>query len=546
MLSSMMNGEPYLVGRFAHTLRMRLMREHLGIDVDEVLEEEQQEEEDRRSEQWEKDMDKFHGKETSDRETKDKLLESKHQKQDEVLQKSEYMSSFNHDVDWEQANNPNLKSGKKLTESPRVTNNPEHKKDVDGGGADAMNREELAGRAGLRDTYLMMGSTGSKEVLVSSEDAKAANGKPSKPEKVETRQRSTPRLTEDGRNSALPPSETLRGTSSSLHGLSQKSTLPPLPVTDDTDIGGPPPQRTPSQNTTESTNPLVADMKRLFVDKDCMRDPLNDSFYIDTWHAIAENNTKLFRQVFRCMPDNEVKSWKDYKEYFAYADRFSHAQGGGKSRDRMQQEAPGSSGPPGQSSVADKLRMLGPIGEKAAEAESEGASLGEKLTHSLGQKDIKEINQDSRLMGSVEEWAEQASKDEAERHARDAKAQCPGSSSVDGVLDEKTAIRSSNELKYSAPVDSENLSKMQSPPSVTYSEALNRNTSTQKRRRRATTRSSRREFHASDDIISPADAEELMHMVQGHLVTWPYDWLAKEEQGGNWLYSIDGLAPLEI
>ena len=546
MLCSTMNSEPYLVGRFAHTLRMRLMREHLGIDVDEVLEEEQQEEEDRRSEQWEKDMDKFHGKEASDRETEDKLLESKHQKQDEVLQKSEYMSSFNHHVDWEQANNPNLKSGKKLTEDPRVTNNPKHKKDVDGGGADPMNREELAGRAGRRDTYLMMGSTGSKEALVSPEDAKAAKGKPSKPEKVETRQRSTSRLTEDGGNSALPRSETLRCTSSPPHGLSQASTLPPLPVTDDTDIGGPPPQRSPSQKTTESTIPLVADMKRPFVDKDCMRDPLNDSFYIDTWHAIAENNTKLFRQVFRCMPDNEVKSWKEYKEYFAYADRFSHAQGGGKSRDRMQQETPGSSGPPGQSSVADKLRMLGPIGEKAAEAESGGASLGEKLTHSLGEKDIKEINQDNRLMGSVEQWAEQASKDEAERHARDAKAQRPGSPSVDGVLDEKAAIRTSNELKSSATVDSENLSKMQSPPSVTYSEALNRNTSTQKRRRRATTRSSLREFHASDDIISPADAEELMHMVQGHLVTWPYDWLAKEEQGGNWLYSIDGLAPLEI
>ncbi|EAZ63080.2 phospholipase D [Scheffersomyces stipitis CBS 6054] len=29
-----MNGEPYLACRFAHTLRMRLMREHLGIDVD--------------------------------------------------------------------------------------------------------------------------------------------------------------------------------------------------------------------------------------------------------------------------------------------------------------------------------------------------------------------------------------------------------------------------------------------------------------------------------------------------------------------------------
>ncbi|KAL8955011.1 MAG: hypothetical protein Q9193_006961, partial [Seirophora villosa] len=68
----------------------------------------------------------------------------------------------------------------------------------------------------------------------------------------------------------------------------------------------------------------------------------------------------------------------------------------------------------------------------------------------------------------------------------------------------------------------------------------------QKRRRRATTRSSRREFHASDDLMSKESAEELMGMVQGHLVVWPYDWLVREEQGGNWLYSIDGLAPLEI
>ncbi len=29
-----MAGEPFKVGRFAHSLRVRLMREHLGIDVD--------------------------------------------------------------------------------------------------------------------------------------------------------------------------------------------------------------------------------------------------------------------------------------------------------------------------------------------------------------------------------------------------------------------------------------------------------------------------------------------------------------------------------
>jgi phospholipase D1/2 len=29
-----MAGRPFKVGRFAHTLRVRLMQEHLGIDVD--------------------------------------------------------------------------------------------------------------------------------------------------------------------------------------------------------------------------------------------------------------------------------------------------------------------------------------------------------------------------------------------------------------------------------------------------------------------------------------------------------------------------------
>lgn len=34
-----MAGSPFKVGRFAHTLRVRLMREHLGVDVDALDEE---------------------------------------------------------------------------------------------------------------------------------------------------------------------------------------------------------------------------------------------------------------------------------------------------------------------------------------------------------------------------------------------------------------------------------------------------------------------------------------------------------------------------
>ena len=552
MLWSTMNGEPYLVGRFAHTLRMRLMREHLGIDVDEVMEDDLQEEKDQKEQQWEKDMNKFHDREAMDRDAADKLLESKHRAQDEAIQKAEKMSSFNYDAPVEQANNPNLKSNKKLTVDPRVNDNVEHKRDVDGEGTDAWKREKDAGTAGRRDTYLVAGRTGGKEVLLSPEDGKGAKGRPSSPNKQESpwKMLYTQVTDDDGNgNVSLPPAPWTQ-TSTGMLGLSHTSTLPPLPMTDDTDIGGPSIQRTPSQKAGEVTNPLVADMKRPFVDKDCMRDPLNDSFFLDTWHAVAENNTKLFRQVFRCMPDNEVKSWKEYKEYSAYGERFFQAQGGGKSKDRVQQDAPGSSGPPGNVSLSEKLRLLGPIGERAGEAESKAETLGEKLMHSLGRKDSqKDHHYKNHSMGKIEEWAEEANKAQKERHAaesKDKRQRSPSAADTDATIDEKAPLRTSNELRPATTFDSEATTKVPSPPSVGYSDALNRNTSAQKRKRRATTRSSRREFHASDDIIALSDADDLMQMVQGHLVLWPYDWLAREEQGGNWLYSIDGLAPLEI
>ena len=541
MLHSTMNGTPYLVGRFPHTLRMRLMREHLGLDVDEVMEEDQ------KAARAEEDNKRRHARETdrielSDQETKRKIIDSTHQKQDDALLRSEHMSSFNHDVDWEQAANPNLKSKRKLTEDPRVTNNADHRKSVDGEGHDSMKQAEKDGKGRGRDTVVVMTANGSKEVLAASEPQTSLKDR-------ETDQREPPQgppslCGEDTttKETLLPHEPSLANVPVPIH--QSPECLPPLPITDDSDIGGPPIQRKGSQKVFDTLNhPLQPS-----VDRDCMRDPLNDAFFLDTWHSIAENNTKLFRQVFRCMPDNEVKSWKEYKEYAAYSERFSQAQGGGKSAGSVQQDAPGSSGPPGSGSAADKLKLLGPVGEKAGAAEHRAENVSEKVLHSLGHKEAN-----NHPMGRVEEWAEEANKAQEERHAREAKEREKSASPQQGseVVDEKE--RTSNELKSSGTLTFSNLdgadipmANSYSPPSVTYSEALTRNASTQKRRRRATTRSSRREFHASDDIVGKEEAEELMHTVQGHLVLWPYDWLMREEQGGNWLYSIDGLAPLEI
>ncbi|MDI1485223.1 MAG: Phospholipase D1 [Ramalina farinacea] len=545
MLQSTMNGQPYRVGRFPHTLRMRLMREHLGIDVDEVMDEDQRMARAEREEHTGQDVDQ-EDHQPSDEDTKRRIIDHTHENQDAVLLRSENMSSFNHDVDWEQSANPNLKANRKLTEDARVTNNAEHRKSVDGEGHDAMKREYESGNHLQRDSVLVPSLDKEVEILVSPDQPRDRPNEAVRKPSPNGTQRSSG---DDAvRNAALPP-EPSPTTSATLLDQSQSS-LPPLPVTDDTDIGGPKIGQDRSPHAAEFLSSTLPGAKQPAVDKDCMRDPLNDAFFLDTWHAVAENNTKLYRQVFRCMPDSEVKSWKEYKEYAAYAERFSQSQGGGQSLDRIQRNAPGSSGPPGSASTADKLKMLGPIGEKAGSAEGKVGTFSEKLLQQLGFQKEKA----SHVDGSVEEWAEEANKAQAERHAQEAREREKMALPSEGSdhFDEKD--RPSNDLRPFPSLipsnvdgtDNSSTAYSPSPGSLNYSEALMRNTSTQKRRRRATTRASRRDFHASDDIMGKDEAEDLMHLVQGHLVLWPYDWLAREEQGGNWLYSIDGLAPLEI
>ena len=550
MLWSTMDGEPYSVGRFPHTLRMRLMREHLGIDVDQVMEEESQQQE----EKWEAEMDSFHGEPESSqdphaaREAVDRLLDAKHKLQDDLITRSEKLSSFNHDVDWEQAKNRNLVADKNLTTDSRVIGNVAHHMDVEGDGVDRMNEIQATRSQRGRD-HKDANAIASKHVrTLQKSNIESPTSAASKSSRT-----SPTRKSDASKNDALPLPPVLPRMTTAQLGLPMLSQLPALPKTDDTDIGGPSIQRVFSKSSSKAIDPALAELRRPIVHKDCMKDPLNDSFYIDTWLTVAENNTKFFRNVFRCMPDNEVKNWKEYKEYTAYAERFSQAQGGGKSKERVTQETPGSSGPPGQASVADRLHVPGTLSEKA----------GGKIA---GIVPGKRLDSKTKSLGKVEDWVE---KSQQEREARVGKAEGP---IVNGVFDEKAAMRTSHEGPGSnnpstAAHDAEKISKTESSPSM---DCLNNNATvtSHKRRRRATTRSSKKEFHASDDMISPADAEELCKMIQGSLVIWPYDWwvypaflqlpetmftngsamdrLAKEEQGGNWLYSIDQLAPLEI
>lgn len=532
MIWSTMNSEPYLVGRFPHTLRMHLMREHLGVDVDEVAENDRQDEEKSQADQWDRDMDAFHGEETSrlgneDLDVEQGSIRCKSKKQNDLPAKPQRVSSLDYGTALEQPFDPDAVNQAKRRSGSLASGQPSHKKFMKDQGLDISDGNRHSSRMVESENFPTDEDRFS--VFKTADNAKRRSSN--------LRKNASPRgsrsaATEDFGNDTPPKPVYPRKTTEQL-GLPLLSQLPALPDTDDTDIGGPCASFNTWPKSSGNGHPLADELQRPTVNKDCMRDPLNDSFFLDIWHAVAENNTKLFRTVFRCMPDNEVKTWKEYKEYVAYAERFAQSQGGEKSKERIQRENVGSSGPPGQINVTDKAHMLPFTHEKGFSVTGNTETLGEKLIHKL---DPREPNHHTNArVSKAEEWAEETTKAQAisEEHERGSTiaASRQQESPVGGpTLDEKAALRSlPDELKNFTPLkpnsnfNSSDLQEKTTPSSIDFLDAPNSNSMTQ-RRRRATIRSSRREFRASDEVISRADAEVLMNMTQGHLVVWPYDW----------------------
>lgn len=557
MIPSFMAGKPYKVSKFAHTLRVRLMREHLGIDVDDILEEEQ-------SEVYQSDLSRPSSADTNST-IEQQLIDNKNRMEEDLIRREEAMHSYNHDAT-DNALQPNPVTAEFSTDpnadkDAEIDGHLERDRDVRGEGADHFLEASARGYSRGRDSTI---DVHGHEVLVSQQAPEGKNvlevPKHSSPKKGRARSNTarsqvsqiSAALWEAG-NEKLPPPELPRMNTREL-GLTQVSQLPALPSQDDTDIGGPPLLRSTMINPNPLISSLVASMKRPVVTEDCMLDPINDSFFLDTWNAIAENNTKLYRQVFRCMPDNEVRTWKEYREYAAFGERFAKSQGQGKSETRMGQDTQGKTGPPGTATTL---------------ADGVGKVFPEKL--------VPGNSRESHTSGNVEQWADEQDRREHSKPST-ATSNINGSGGSGTELNEKT----NGALSPLSPNDGGNESFISSdapPPSrgdentgrsrtITITtpagEKLNPTGSSanltaeknsnlkaagsQRRRKRAGTRGSIKAFQADDDnaLLSKEDAEELLGLVQGHLVLWPYDWLEKEESGGGWLYPVDQIAPLEI
>ncbi|KAJ6153804.1 Phospholipase D eukaryota [Penicillium chermesinum] len=502
-ITSTMDGKPYVVGRFPHTLRMRLMREHLGIDVDELLEHDFATEEELRKIQDDEDGRRNSQSSMMDRQDERDMIERRHRIQDEFLSRSEELHSFNHDVDWEQGANPNLKSNRRLTTDPRVTDNSEHQKDVDGNGADHLAAAEKAGLGVARDSQM---TSNGREVLLSPiySEGKGTiqQPKPSIPQKSSS----------TSRNAKEALAETPHDNASNNNSDTPQGHVPSDPSSRESETAGPGLfVSKENHETPRFGHPLLPDLRRIFIDKDCMRDPVNDAFYLDTWQAVAEKNTKIYRSVFRCMPDSEVKNWKEYKEYAAYGERFSEMQS-------QQQTSKTTSQPPKQTGTS----LASPVSLVASKADGQPVDEKKELSASDKNDSDRPHSPQQETLSSIDEKT--AMKAASDPHLL---------SKVENSQEEGHPVTGADiEIPRSNSVQ------------VDYSEAINLNAShSRRRRRRGTTTSCKREFHAADEMLDKQRSEELLNKTQGHLILWPYDWLEKEEQGGNWLYALDQISP---
>lgn len=60
--------------------------------------------------------------------------------------------------------------------------------------------------------------------------------------------------------------------------------------------------------------------------KSVNRPDTNSVVFQSKWAAIAARNTQIYRKVFKCLPDDTVTTWSDYKAFLAWADRLSRSQ----------------------------------------------------------------------------------------------------------------------------------------------------------------------------------------------------------------------------
>lgn len=589
MIWSKMGGKDYQVGRFAHTLRMRLMREHVGLPVDEILEEERNATMNQ-DEAFESEMDRIYNSD-SEGSVKSEQAANGHLTPGSPERPTVSRGhSANYDVDLQlddAARRSSVSSKDSSVDSATSQGGPpdvEHRREVEGYGPDHWKEAQKKGLDRGRDSVVING----REYLardILPEGKGTIESPADSPDSVTPQPVETIPSSEGPSNDALPPLD--RRNTEQL-GLSRANQLPDLPAVDDTDIGGP---AAPGDSGISALHPLISELKQAAIHKDCMTDPLDEEFYERIWTRIAENNTKIFRQVFHCMPDNEVLDWGQYMEFMDHQKRLRESQEGPRDAQDQNEKAE-------QTDNSHQTESEAPKSESTAAAAAAGISapgpaptahaIKEKLSKGSGAKPQPVVPVGIKKASTVAVESESPAKRHARQNSRldieraaaaaralnspatspafrppanspfannlpDPEKAAAAARDTNGTADSHlqvpgpaTTEKSDRHATFSTP---EANSSSEKPPvssgGISSASVTPTAAGSVKRRRRATTRGSRHR-PMMEDILTHEQRDGLCGLIQGHLVVFPYHWLAGAEEKGDWLTLVDQAAPLQI
>ena len=272
MIDSQMAGKPFKVGRFNHTLRVRLMREHLGIDVDDI------------------DMN-------------DNLTSSH-----KANQRTSNVNGTNDiDNDYQQNNHNGIHEshGSKYwnpEDSNIRTKDDKHDPNLPTSDIEVSEPLDRLQNAIKRSMHELKGE-GNEDGSIS----KKISEDRVKDSYEQNQHQSTPH----GSNLGLGIKNRPRGYSSTSSAN--------LSASERQD------QRRSRRNTfgRYQTSAYTMPFPGPDFDKDSFIDPISEDFYEDVWIASAIYNTEIYRKVFHCVPDDTVTTWRHLKNFGVMADKHN-------------------------------------------------------------------------------------------------------------------------------------------------------------------------------------------------------------------------------
>lgn len=543
MMDSTMGGEPFKVGRFAHTLRIRLMREHLGVNVDEM---EQQEfnmdgltkacKYDKNAKPWE--PTETPGKGIGGTSPARKVTAAGEQRAASATKYADKKWSILEASDALQRDR-GVQTTKDDDGASGFTREPV--RDIDRPGVSKAWFEEHSkinvpddfGRAQVTTTAnplahgipatMQRSENFAEEMEHAKRDPDAglslgqhraftgADGKEygSSADRIKA---ATEQLEQLYRRSELEAGDE---TNPLVH-LGFGNAGPFTTLTEEEQDAG----HKPFEHLAEEpfTSPLTG--KTIAnVDPHGFADPLADDFFVDVWCSLAVSNTDIFREVFRCQPDDQVRTWRDYNKWEKYSEELAKLQGGHRTQQDISKDAPGG----------------GPVGAPTSKKHRGGEATAERAQRDADARhgDKPNIPDDDASTGSS---SDTLGGDEKAAN-KDAGAQRPGgvekSDSDTGASSDNLSPSNTN-FSYDGP---------QSMPEKSASQS---HLPSRRRKSNAAGTVGAKANGDAFELPSVPMMEKMLCGVRGHLVIWPTEWLIEEDAKNNWLWTMDRVQPIEI